>query len=480
MSSTNPSTVSLVTNEWPVNRAFRIALGDLYGNIIPFADGMVETPQPAIMAGLDYDTPWTRDAAINTWNGAGLLYPDVAKITLLSVLDRHDGHTRIAGQYWDAIIWVMGAWAYYLYSGDRDFLGLALEATRNTLAYFEDTELDADMTLFRGLACYGDGIAAYPDIYTALDTSAMYAWPAQNPEMRHPVGYGIPMKALSTNCLYYQAYLTAIAMAKELDVPGDSTWVGKAAAVKAAINQHFWMADQGHYRYLVDPFGGCDYQEGLGAAFALLFNIADAAQAAQLLQHQHIAQAGIPCVWPTFPRYRNAVGTSFGRHSGTVWPHIQSFWAHAAKLVSRHDLFTHEFTRLTEYANRDNHFTEIYHPLTGEEYGGLQEDGEAMHIRLWDSCARQTWSATAYLRMVLMGVVGMDFSTEGITFNPSMPPNLTSLALKGLPYRKAFVAITIEGNGLNVAEFLLNGVKCEQPFLPAGAEGEQQVRIILG
>jgi hypothetical protein len=48
-----------------VNPANRLALRDLPGNVQPFQDGPLETQQPVILAGLDYDTPWTLDAAIN-------------------------------------------------------------------------------------------------------------------------------------------------------------------------------------------------------------------------------------------------------------------------------------------------------------------------------------------------------------------------------------------------------------------------------
>jgi hypothetical protein len=94
--------------------AFRIALGDLLGNVALFKDGLLDRPVPVILAGLHYDTPWTRDAAINAWNGASLLMPEVARNTLLSVLIRDDGKVRIGGQYWDCIVWVTGAWNHYL------------------------------------------------------------------------------------------------------------------------------------------------------------------------------------------------------------------------------------------------------------------------------------------------------------------------------------------------------------------------------
>ncbi|MCU0961974.1 MAG: hypothetical protein MUF48_17910, partial [Pirellulaceae bacterium] len=61
--------------------AYRIAIGDLLGNVVLFQDGLLERPVPVILAGLDYGTPWTRDAAINAWNGASLLMPAVSRNT---------------------------------------------------------------------------------------------------------------------------------------------------------------------------------------------------------------------------------------------------------------------------------------------------------------------------------------------------------------------------------------------------------------
>ena len=379
----------LHTGHREIDRAFRIAIGDLVGNIVPHKSGLLDRPRAVVMAGQDYDKPWTRDTAINTWNGAGLLFPDVTHNTLLSTLERTDATVRIAGQYWDAIIWTMGAWWQYLYTDDKEFLALALEATRNSLAHLESTEFDASVNLFRGPAVYGDGIAAYPDVYARTrSSSSILDWPRFNPQDVSKPGYGIPMHALSTNCVYYHAYVLAERMASELGIPADPTWSAKAEALKEAINRHFWQPDAGYYRYLVDPFGGCDHQEGLGHCFALLFGIANAEQAEAIFRNQHITPAGIPCIWPTFARYQSADGMSCGRHSGTVWPQIQGFWAHAAASYGRADLFEFELKRLARHACRDLQFAEIYHPISGEIYGGMQESDQG--IREWKSCSRQT------------------------------------------------------------------------------------------
>lgn len=42
---------------------------------------------------------------------------------------------------------------------------LAYEVPKTTIKYFEGTEFDEKYNLFRGSACYDDGIVAYPDVY---------------------------------------------------------------------------------------------------------------------------------------------------------------------------------------------------------------------------------------------------------------------------------------------------------------------------
>lgn len=138
------------------------------------------------------------------------------------------------------------------------------------------------------------------------------------------------------------------------------------------------------FEYLIDKFGGCDYQEGMGQAFVILFGVANDEQTEKILKNQHITKYGIPCVWPSFTRYNTPDGSGYGRHSGTVWPHIQSFWADAAAQNGRYDLFCKEFNILTECSVRNVFFAEIYHPDAGEVYGDRQEF-EKKGIIEWDS-----------------------------------------------------------------------------------------------
>ena len=464
----------LKTDNKTINHAFRIAVGDLAGNISLFKDGLLEKEVPVILAGLDYDTPWTRDAAFNVWNGAGVLSPEVSRNTLLSVLKKENGKTLIGGQYWDAIIWTIGAWSLYLYTGDREFLKTAFEAVANSLEFFEDSEFDSGLGLFRGAACYGDGISAYPDVYSrTTGTGCILDWVAANPDKSAVKGYGIPMHSLSTNCLYYKAYVVANLMAKELGSNEYPAYLEKAEALKCSINENFWDEEMGNYKYLVDPLGDCDHQEGLGSSFAILFGIADEVKREKIFRNQHVNPAGIPCVWPTFKRYETPDGMSFGRHSGTVWPHIQAFWAHASAMHGEVELFASELYKMAEHAVKDEQFLEIYHPLTEERYGGKQEYID------YKSCGRQTWCATGFIRLILMGLLGMRFSTGGISFKPVIPRGISEVRLENLSYRDMVLNISIKGQGTSIKRFMVNGLEMQDCIIRSGENGIKEIQIDL-
>ncbi len=465
----------LVTDNRQINIAYRLAIATLSANILPFKDGILEQEEPVIIAGLGYVTPWTRDAAINTWNCGSLICPDVALNTLKSVMGKDEKGYFIDGEYWDRIIWTIGAWWYYIYNNDKAFLKDSYEAVCNSLEYFENTEFSEELNLFRGAACYGDGVAAYPDVYAKHLESGIIAFPNHYPELCEDKGVGIPMYSLSTNCLYYYSYVLADKMAEELGL--SKKYQQKAENMKNAINKVFWNEAKQNYKYLEDKFGGCDSLEGMGLAFAVLFGLSNDEQNEKIFKNTPVTEKGIACVYPSFSRYDTPDGMGFGRHSGTVWPHVQGFWASAASMCNKTEIFDDEFIKQTENAVNYHQFAEIYHPITGEIYGGLQER-YGTGIYEWKSEPVQTWSATAYIRNVYFDLVGMKFDVDGITFKPVGSKLTNEIALKKLAYRNAIINVTITGNGDNVKSFKING-KEEKPFISANAEGELNVEIVM-
>ena len=236
-------------------------------------------------------------------------------------------------------------------------------------------------------------------------------------------------------------------------------WKDKAAALKEAININFWNNDNGRYDYLFDSAGHCDYAEALGLGFAILFDVADGEKTKKIIDNTYISTEGIPVVWPAFSRYLKeetlSDGTVFkhyGRHSGTVWPHAQGYWALAMKKAGNGAGFDKELFAMAERAVRDMQFAEIYHPDTGEIYGGLQElNGEIIQ---WKSCAKQTWSATAFWAMIFYGIAGLNYSDGKITSVPYLPEGVNEAVLTGVPSegRTVSVKITRDASGVCQAE----------------------------
>jgi hypothetical protein len=479
----------LETNHREVDFAFRVAIGDVLGNVKLFRGGLLTESRPVLMAGLGYHDPWVRDSSMNTWNGGSLMIPEVMYNSLLAALPKRYEQVGIGSegrnpQYWDAVIWVTGAWHHYLYTGDQEFLKLAFTASKGSLAYYERTEFNPEENLFRGPA-WSDGIGAYPEPYCDTGNNAeITQWPKHNPDKVSKPGFGIPMMALSSNCIYYNAYRLLEQMARELGQPVDPQWAVKAEKIKTAINTRLWNEKSGTYRMFIGPFGDSDQQEGLGAAYCLLFGIADEKRATSVFEHQYVAPAGIPCGYPNLPRYRGPEGKDFGQHAEVVWPQIQGYWAEAAARYGHAGLFAHEFFNLAHHGARDRQFAESYHPITGEIYGGMHEGVAGQKLVgppvLQPAAPRNTWSSTAFMRMVMMGMVGMRFDVQGIHFQPCVPEGISSVRLQNVRYRHANINVTIKGTGTKVKTCAINRKDSSDPFIPCSAQGRQEVLLTIG
>ncbi|WNV82951.1 ricin-type beta-trefoil lectin domain protein [Umezawaea sp. Da 62-37] len=434
---------------------------------------MTNPPDTFIRAGGGYEQPWTRDAAVNSWNAASLLSPEVARNTLWSVVRRQSNGQLIVNQdnqWWDQVVWLTAAWNHYQVTGDRAFLGDAYQATTNTITARKNTNFNSTYGLFQGPSFFNDGIAGYP------------APPADATESHGGFVGSYPtdkIMTLSTNTLYYSAYHSAALMASALGKPANevSSLTSAADALKARINQYFWLPTKGSYGYLLHngdgaPTGQLDEsEEGTGLSFAILFGVADNDQARQIVRNAHVQLNGIVDVYPHFPRYSD---TNPGRHNVSVWPMIQGYWAEASLRAGDQGRFASEVTTLATLANTGNGFYEIYNFRTGAPDGGWQ--GPNNH---WGPLRDQTWSATAYLRMLYQGMLGMAFLDDGLAFGPNLPWGWGDVTVSGLRYRNATLNVTLRGAGSTIASYRLDGVTSSSRTIPKSLTGTHTVEIAL-
>ncbi len=409
------------------------------------------------LAGQNWAQVWTRDTSYSVELACALLHPDVSKTTLLGLTQEvpdigecwyQDKCGHFAGwpNLTDAIVGASGAWALYLVTGDQELVRPIYERTMRSLKRAERDAYDPKTGLFRGCSSFMESNSAYPKKYAMRGDMI-----AQT-------------SALSTCLLYYRGYLVA-AEAGTLLGEDVRPLRKKAAALKKAINAHFWQPDKGYYGYFLDETGTLNPRmEGLGEAFAILTGVANAKRSRQILSSTPTTAWGFPCLWPQFPEWRD-YKRDFAHyyHNGMIWPFVEGYWAWAASKQGDAQVFGRELDALVKLSEKNDTFMELYRP----------EDGRP------DGSPRQLWSASGFLSMIYHGLFGMDFEQKGVSFAPVVPDHFQELTLSNVKYRDAQLHIIVKGAGTRVREFKLDGKSQRKPFFPASSQGPHEIEIMM-
>ncbi|MGC3992651.1 MAG: hypothetical protein QM779_00725 [Propionicimonas sp.] len=415
--------------------------------------------EPAYLrAGGGYADPWTRDAAINTWQAGSWLFPQVSRDTLTMVCERDGSAVVWDTQWWDQVSWLVGARQLAVVTGDRGWASRALEVGKGTFARLDQRCLGPD-GLYRGPAVMADGITGYPpslhDPARAGDSFVL----------DHAATHRI--RCLSTNALHVLA-LRCLADLAEASGRSGEEWRGRAEALAALVRDRFWISAENRFGYLLpdpaaDTAGAAPSreQEGLGLALAILAGVADPAQARASVAGAWRTPHGLPAVWPAFDGFDEH---RFGRHGTALWPMVMGVWAQAVAASGDAVAFGTELEALCAlFEGSGREFFEVYHPFTGVADGGWQAG------RWWRSEPDQTWSATAFLGTVLHGLAGLRPCLEGLRLAPCPPPGAGRVELVGLPWRGSRFNLVLDGSGSRVAEVLADGhqVPADQPVVDA-------------
>lgn len=426
----------------------------------------INTRRGILAAGADYGGEWTRDIAINSWNGVSLLRPQVAERSLWSVTIQRD---TIGHQYWDKILWVIASYNHYKVTGDKNFLLQAYRCSANTMKELEQKTFDQTYGLFMGPSVFNDGIAGYPEPIYEPGNYSSYVLDYKN---------ACKIKCLSTNCIYYGAYISLLQMSVLLKQDKSfKEYNKKAEDLKKNILKHFYNTGEGTFSYLIDQNGKADSsQEGLGISFAVLFDILSHEQAHQLIKKAVVSKYGITSITPDFPRFSP---NKPGRHNNIIWPMVNGFFANAALNSGNDSIFSDELFHQTHLAldeDKGNYdFREVYNPYTGKPDGGYQCNGKEFPDYHWKSCRLQTWSATAYISMVLNGLFGLKPGTDKLTFYPYLPEEIQSIELKNLKYRGCLLQISVKGKGRSIKSFEVDGIRKSEHSIPVELKGTHSI-----
>lgn len=445
-----------------ISKCYKLALSNLLDyNIIKVARSKYNrsklftgVPSRIIRAGGNYQTPWTRDAAINTYNAANLLAPKESLNTLWSVISNFKNKLVIQqdNQWWDQVIWIEAIWEHYLVTGNSDILEPAYKIATQTLKLRKKNNFNSKYGLYGGPAFFADGISGYPSPIGDSGTGSSFVLDHRDTKK---------ILVLSTNCIYVQALRTVAKMAVELKKLDRITKVYRqeADSLVRSINKHLWHHQQSSYYYFIDPKTQTKYyyQESIGLAYAILNKCIPSNKIYFVLNNAHREPKGMPSVYPHFKTFSDKCP---GRHNNIVWPIVSGVWTHALAFLRRTDSMRLEIIDQCELALSRNSFFEIYNAKTGAVDGGWQIG------RKWKSCKNQTWSATAFIRSIHYGLFGLKFEQNGLSFKPNLPLHWGTVRISNLEYRNKILDITLLGSGSKVKSFKLNGKLYAKAFFP--------------
>ena len=414
--------------------------------------GLLEYPY-MIRAGKDYNSPWTRDASINTWQAMNFIEPKVSRTTLLAVCSlNEDGQPIIQPdvQTWDQIVWTLGAYNYYLATGDEEFIRVAHGIIGRALKTHRKNRFNESYGLFVGGSFFNDGIAGYPLRCHQQGNKDSFA-------PSHPTVETI--MCLSTNCLYCEAYRIYSEISAHLGLSdSESTALVQHEKLKNAINSAFWSDQLKRYRYILYPDGTSDNSQELsGHAFAVLFGICPEEKRQTVFENLTVSDSGTVSIWPPFEGLFS--DSKPGRHNNMIWPFLNGLIIEAAGKSGIDGFVSEELRKITKLFRISKfRLFEIYSPYTKKAFGGWQSG------KKWDSCRHQTWSATCYIGAIIFGVFGIKPEVEGLRFTPCVPESMKGSQLNGLKIRGQEFMVKVSGCGNRIEKFILDG-KESDPFI---------------
>jgi len=392
---------------------FAMAQDDLrQDSVTAIRDGAFDHGQPipchCFETGLKWPYVWTRDLAYSIDLGLWRFDPARSRNGLQFKLSEVRVPSAPQGLYpmqdtgsggsWpistDRVVWFLGA--QHLLA-DNAFAGDVYRALNATLAQDRQYAFDPSFGLYRGETSFLDWREqTYP------------AWTADE------VTFIAQSYALSTNVLHYQALQLAATMAAQRhDTKAVAGYRSQAAALKSAINAHFWRADRGMYMSYIGGDGTpYDTYDLLGIALAIDSGVADGQRAQQTLANYPTWAAGSPVIWPERsdqPIY----------HNRAIWPFVSAYALRAARKLEQPARIAHEIASVMRGAALYGSNMENYELLTqGQHVDEGQLSGPVVNS------PRQLWSVAAYLAVVTEGVFGLG---EDGKVEPKLPTSLVPM-----------------------------------------------------
>jgi hypothetical protein len=385
---------------------------------------------------------WTRDTAYAVDLGLALVDPERSRNSLeFKISDRKDsvggGNMEIiqdtgTGGSWpvstDRVSWALGAYETLKFLNGisrSDFLDKAYAAIKNTILTDRKYVFDENDGLYKGEQSFLDWREQTYPVWTADDTVHIAM-----------------SKVLSTNVLHYIILDVGSKLAEmKEDVSFKNDCINWKSELRQKIRQNFYLEDAKLFAtmkttYLNDhPVEKYDL---LGQSLAVLSGVANDTQAKESVRNYPVTEAGPPVIWPQEPFVRVY-------HNRGIWPFVTAYALRSAIQADNDAAVNNAFMSLVRGAalnlsNMENfEFTTLanWYEDTRKDHYNRDLSGPVVNSR------RQLWSVAAFVSLVTDGLFGMEFTLDGVNFEPKLTalirneivPGSEEIVLKNVPFR---------------------------------------------
>ncbi|MBQ1977435.1 MAG: starch-binding protein, partial [Ruminococcus sp.] len=423
-----------------------------------------ETFGDVFYTGTNWHKVWTRDTAISMQYILSWMFPEISTNCASAKVVGKDGNltfeedTGTGGSYpvsTDRIIMMLAVWETYLADGNEETLEYFYEVASNTISQDLEVVYDKEAGLFRGETCGLDHRDKTYGDWTGEDD--------QNGIVTIAEG-----KAASTNIIYCQAMkiLSEAATILGKDDAEAKAWADLATDLEAAIANRLWHDELGTYASWEYPdWMGSPLpykQDVLANGYAVWYNIGGDEKSNSIMENHTLVNFGANTVYPQKNAQR---WTDYKYHDSGVWPGWEALlMIGAVNHKDENNLLAEEIWNscirgavacLTNYEVID------------------YETGEGLHS------TQQLWSVAATMAGYFRVLYGMEYTTEGITFDPYVPQWMEGpFIVDNYKYRDAVLSLELNGKGDTVESIFVNGEKVANDYvLPVDAQGEYSIVI---
>ncbi|WP_291592306.1 glucosidase family protein [Bacteroides sp.] len=391
--SVEPANMTELSKGTPImHKLWKVALSDIESNIVQTNNGRY------FGAGKNFGLRiYTRDISFSGILGLNVLYPEEMLSSLKTSRDvRLKLGLRVAKDY--LVPGIGGDWMEESFD-EKTYLN-----KYNTNSYTRRTDdvvwLWATRDLFEkneNLAewqwLYEVGKKCFDKLYSPFydESDGLYRGQAsfidihfeQSKATGYPQDFSIAdcvsIKALSTNCLYYEGLQTmAMACRKTGRKTEGIEWEMRAKHLKNAILSNLRFKD-GTFSYFKYMNGELESRrDALGSALAVITGIVKGKDAKVCLSDYPVTWAGVPLFHPFYPWAKSY-------HNNTSWPFVDTFFLWAKELAGHKSYASQNAALLARTCVKGGSFHEVVNWKTKEPGGS----------------GRQLWSASAFVNVCL-------------------------------------------------------------------------------